>query len=522
MAEPERLEQNKGGFWKTLDERLGFSRLAYRVPKYANSLPYMLGGTALGCFVILALTGIYLAQFYNPSTPSAAYQSIVYIMIQAPFGAFIRSMHYWAANAFILIILLHLIRVFISGSYKKPREFTWLTGLLLFALALGFYFTGSVLKQDQEAVEALTHNIGVGELLGGIGTWFTSGFAVSVSLVTRVLFAHITILVFFFLAVLALHLYLIKLHGISQKPTFDAVSRSTEGEGESRFTAHLKRLTGYALLLFAVLGVLAILFPAPLGTPGVYGVEVAKPPWPFLPFYGMEDYFGFTAIIWGPAVLFILLAIAPFIDRGPYLSPRRRKGMMIYGALILVTLISLGLEANFHKVEMPATGFAPPRTQVSLFAPLVPVAFAHNIPMVTVTPGTLTPGQTLTISADGMKENGMYLLSIENESSTLQLGSAEVTQGNDSFDADFVLPSSTPSGSYVAKVVHEPDGSTFYSLSEFAVFPPNLATAPSAVGEPSTATVPLRSGTTPIELTIIIIAIALAALFGTILVRTKP
>lgn len=504
--------EKKAGFWRALDDRLGFSRLAYRVPEYANSLPYMLGGTALGCFVILALTGIYIAQFYNPSTPATAYQSVIYIMTQAPFGAFVRSIHYWAANAFILIILLHLIRVFISGSYKKPRELTWLTGLLLFALSLGFYFTGSVLKQDQEAVEALTHNIGIGELLGGIGTWFTSGFAVSVSLVARVLFAHITILVFFFLAVLALHLYLIKLHGISPKPTLDAVSRSTEGEGESRFTAHLKRLTGYALLLFALLGVLAILFPAPLGTPGVYGTEVAKPPWPFLPFYGMEDFFGFTAVIWGPTILFLLLALVPFIDRSPYLSPRRRKGMMVFGAVILAALLGFGLEAYFHKVAAPSMGFLPP---------LAPTAYAHMIPAVTASPGMLAPGDQLTVSGDGMPESGAYTLSIENESSSIALGAAEVAQGNDSFDADFTLPSSTLPGSYVVKAVHEGGDLTYFSLSEFAVFPLNPAATPAAA-EPSAATVPLRTNTTPGELAAIIIVLALAALLGGALVRTKP
>ncbi len=521
MAEPaaEGISRKKTGFWSALDARLGFSRLAYRVPRHANSLPYLLGGTALGSFLILAATGIYIAQFFDPSTPATAYQSIVYIMTKAPFGNFARSLHYWAANAFMLIILLHLIRVFISGSYKKPRELTWLTGLLLFALSLGFYFTGSSLRQDQEAVEALTHNIGIGELFGRIGTWFTSGFAVSVSIVARVFFAHITILIFFFLAVLALHLYLIKLHGISPKVTPDAVTRSTEGEGESRFTEHLKRLAGYALILFAALGVLAILFPAPLGTPGVYGAEVAKPPWPFLPFYGMEDVFGFPAVIWGPTILFTLLALVPFLDRNPYLSPRKRKPMMIYGAVILAALIALGLEGYFNGVPPPGTGWSGQNRSYAFSVPFVSRAYAHMIPTITVSPGTLAPGGRLTVSGDGMPESGVYALSIESNAGTIPLGAVTVAQGNDSFGADFTLPTSIAPGNYLVKAVAG-DNRTVYSLSGFAVLP--AQPQPQSPAVPSGATVTLANDTTPLQLTAILIVLAAAAVGGFVLVRMRP
>lgn len=515
MVEPKKeksrnnQEIKSSAFWNAIDERVGFSRLAYRVPEHANSLPYMLGGLALGCAVILALTGIFLAQFYNPSSPDAAYRSVVYIMTSVPFGNFIRSLHYWAANFFIIIILLHLIRVFVSGSYKRPRELTWLTGLALFALALGLYFTGSVLRQDQEAVEALTHNIGIGELLGGAGAWFTTGFAVNVSIVTRVFLAHVTILGFLFLAVLALHFYLIKLHGISPKVTPDAVSRSTEGEGDSYFTNHLKRLAGYALLLFALLGVLSIIFPAPLGAPGVYGTEVAKPPWPFLPFYGMEDVFGFPAVIAGPSILFLLLALIPFIDRNPYLSWQRRKPMMVFGAVILLALVGFGLEAYFHKIPPPA---------MESFR-FIPRAYAHMIPAITVSPDALAPGGTLSVSADGMPESGTYALGIESDSGTIALGTGSVAPGDDHFETDLALPTSTPPGSYVVKAVNENDGRAFYSLSRITVHP--LQPLIQNAAEPSAAEVPLQNGTTPAELAIVIAVIAITTIGGFALIRGR-
>ncbi len=494
--------------WSALDERLGISRLYYGVPRHANTPPYMLGGVALGCFVILVLTGIILAQFYNPS-PDNAYKSIIYLATMIPFGGFLRSLHYWAANFFIVIILLHLVRVFISGSYKKPREFIWLTGLMLLVLALAFYFTGTVLKQDQEAIEALTHNIGVGELLGGMGLWFTSGFAISIPILARVFFAHITFLVFLFLSFLFIHLYLIKLHGISPAPTPEAISRSTAGEGESNFAGHLKKLLGCNLILFSVLGLMALVFPDPLGTPGVVGAELTKPPWPFLPFYGMEDFFGFKAVIFGPAILFMLLALIPFIDTNPYLHPAKRKPIMVLGGLILATLLLFGAEAYLHKTETMKEGLFWPIKDNSF---LVQNAYAHMIPAITVKPDKILAGDKFTVNADGLQESGKYFISIEGTVSSFELGNMEVENGGDSFDTEFTVPLSAPSGPYVLKVVHENDNATFYSLSEFEILSPPPST--SQTEEPSGLSAPLPNKMTSQETGIIIALLLISFLVG--------
>jgi len=162
-------------FWEKVDERLGLSGLAYPVPEYANSLPYVLGGITLIGFVILIVTGVVLAQFYHPH-PSDAHESVLYIITEAPWGDFIRSVHFWTANLMVVTALLHLIRVFVTGSYKRPREFNWLVGVGLLAVTLGFVFTGTVLKWDQEGVEALAHNWEIGELLGLWGVWFTGAW----------------------------------------------------------------------------------------------------------------------------------------------------------------------------------------------------------------------------------------------------------------------------------------------------------------------------------------------------------
>lgn len=336
--------QSNSTFWNALDERLGISGLAYPVPEHANSLPYLLGGITLVGFVILIATGVLLAQFYHPH-PANAHDSVIYIITEAPFGDFIRSLHFWAANLVVITAMLHLIRVFVSGSFKRPREVNWLVGLGLLALTLGFVFTGTILKWDQEGVEALAHNREIGELLGSFGTWFTNEFTVSVPLLTRLYLAHVSLLPIIFTLLVLVHLYLIKHHGISRQATIDATSDTTQELGSSRFTVHLRKLVGYGFFLLAIEAALALLLPAPLGQAGVSGAEVTKPPWMFLPFYPLEDVFGIQGLLLGGVVVFGLLALVPFLDRSRWLSPRKRRWLMIAGSILLLVLLALGISA---------------------------------------------------------------------------------------------------------------------------------------------------------------------------------
>ena len=140
-----------------LNERLGLQGLAYAVPEHANSLPYILGGITLSGFVILFITGIYLAQFYHPH-PADAHPSVVYLITSAPLGDLVRSIHFWTAQIVTVTMLLHMLRVLFTGAYKRPREVIWYLCLGLMLITLGLVFTGSVLKFDQEGLEALVHN----------------------------------------------------------------------------------------------------------------------------------------------------------------------------------------------------------------------------------------------------------------------------------------------------------------------------------------------------------------------------
>ena len=245
-------------------------------------------------------------------------------------------------------VLLHMGRVFVTGSYKRPREANWLIGLGLLAVTLGLVFTGTVLKWDQEGYEALGHNIEIGNLLSAFGFWFSTDFAVTLPIFGRLYIAHIVILPGLGVLLLIAHFLLVKHHGISPLP---AESDAAIGAGPapardgSTFTVHLVRMAGFGLLILGAASVLALVWPAGLGPRPVPGIEVTKPPWMFLPFYPFEDWFGLAALLWVPIVLFGALALVPFVDRSRYRSPRRRRLIVGLGLIVAIVAVLLVIYA---------------------------------------------------------------------------------------------------------------------------------------------------------------------------------
>lgn len=322
------------------------AELNYREPAYANRLIYMFGGITLAAFLILGASGAYLTQFYNP-TVEGAHASILKSVANIPLFDFTRSLHFWVANLVILLLILHIARVFVTGSYKKPRTLTWLTGVTLLAVTITYIFVGSVLKWDQEAVEAFGH---VQESLGLFGVQIGLTNA-GVPVMTQLYAWHITILYMMLFGLLIIHLMLIKAKGISPQAHKAAVAEVTAGRGQSRFLIHLRRLSGYSLLFLAIASLLAIAFPAPIGQPGILEQEVTRPLWMFWPFYGLEDIFGLKGLVWGMVGFFIALALIPFIDRNPHIHWAKRKPIMAFGLIFLAVVIGLGVYSRLQPAE---------------------------------------------------------------------------------------------------------------------------------------------------------------------------
>ena len=308
-----------------LVERTGWKGLTYPVPVHANKIWYLMGGISFVGFFILFVTGIYMAQFYN-AQPSEAQQSVVYLITGVPLGDLIRSIHFWTAQVVTVTVIPHFLRILVTAAYKKPRELNWYVGLDLLVITFGAVYTGSVLKYDQEGLEALQHAKEAGGLMGALGAFSTSEFSRSVSLLTRFLTVHTSILPLAFALLIGIHIYLINQHGISPQATADATARKTKGEGESRFDLHLRSMAGYGLILLALVLILGLIFPAPLGQPGVPGAEVTKPWWMFVWLFPAEAAMGARVLIVIPSILAGLLFLVPIVDRSPHLSPLNANG----------------------------------------------------------------------------------------------------------------------------------------------------------------------------------------------------
>lgn len=211
------------GNW--LDERFGWRNVwelvfLRKIPK-VNWL-YTLGSATLFLAIMQIFTGILLTIYYVP-TPDHAYDSVQYISTQIPAGWLIRGLHHWGASAMVVLTLIHMLRVILYGSYKYPREVTWITGVLLLLVVMGFGFTGYLLPWDQKAYWATTVGTRIASVAPGIGDWLLrvmrGGQELTAVTLARFFGVHVWVLPTALLLLISIHLYLIIRIGISAVPT---------------------------------------------------------------------------------------------------------------------------------------------------------------------------------------------------------------------------------------------------------------------------------------------------------------
>lgn len=213
------------GNW--LDTRLGWrgvwSAIFLRKVPHVNWL-YTLGSATLFVAVLQIVTGILLTLYYVP-TPDHAYDSVVYITTQVPAGWFVRGLHHWGASAMVVLTVLHMLRVFFYGAYKFPREITWLTGVVLLLIAVGFGFTGYLLPWDQKAYWATTVGTNIAAVAPGVGPLIMrimrGGEDLSAVTLARFFGVHVWVLPGALLTLVAIHMYLVVKIGISAPPAKD-------------------------------------------------------------------------------------------------------------------------------------------------------------------------------------------------------------------------------------------------------------------------------------------------------------
>ncbi|MBQ1016808.1 cytochrome bc complex cytochrome b subunit [Micromonospora sp. D93] len=276
---------------RALDDRLRLSPLARKAlaKVFPDHWSFMLGEIALYSFVALILTGVYLTLFFDPSsadrvyhgsyapmdgsTTSAAYASTVRLSWDVRAGLLIRQTHHWAALIFVAAILVHLVRIFFTGAYRKPRELNWLVGVTMLALALANGFTGYSMPDDLLSGLGLRIIVSVVESIPLVGSWLVflglGGEFPSEEMIPRMFVSHVLLVPAVLVALVSAHLAMI----VRQKHSQFAGPGRTEHNvvGSRLFPSYTLR----SLALFA--WVLAVLFA--LG-----GLVQINPVWIYGPF----------------------------------------------------------------------------------------------------------------------------------------------------------------------------------------------------------------------------------------------
>jgi menaquinol-cytochrome c reductase cytochrome b subunit len=177
---------------------------------------YTLGSATLFLITLQFLTGILLLFYYVPTTDDA-WDSIYYIMNSVYFGQLIRGIHFWSANALILVIGLHMVRTFLSASYKAPREMNWVVGVFLILITTILAFSGYALRWDQEGFWAWEVGVKIASYTPLVGDWaitaLLGGDTIGPATLSRVFAIHVWLLPAALAPLIGIHLYLLRKHG---------------------------------------------------------------------------------------------------------------------------------------------------------------------------------------------------------------------------------------------------------------------------------------------------------------------
>jgi cytochrome b-561 len=353
--------------YRWLDDRLDMDEAEeYAGKAFPAEDSFLLGEVALFCFVMLALTGIFLAFFFEPSTSSttyegsvakfqgedlpAAFASVLQITYDVPFGMFIRRFHHWAAHLFVASIGLHMLRVFFTGAYRNPREPNWIVGVGLAILAMGAAYTGYALPFDEFAATATGIGYNVAKSIPVLGEPLSKvvfgGEFPSSATIPRLYFLHVFVIPALIAIGLAVHMGIL----IRQKHTeaqregdVDSTGHHVEQSDDSvvvGLPAFPNQAAVSAVVFFLTLATLSLVagfLPVhniaeygpnnPAGTPALimpdwffmwlYGFLKLLPTWLSfdIPLVGIHVSTEFIGGIGLPGLLFAIIFAWPFIDR---------------------------------------------------------------------------------------------------------------------------------------------------------------------------------------------------------------
>jgi quinol-cytochrome oxidoreductase complex cytochrome b subunit len=369
-------------------------------PKSVTKFSYTL---ALGWFsaflaVVLGITGFILMFFYTPST-RLAYYDILNLVGNVPFGLLLRNLHRLGAELMVAIVMLHMLRVYFTGSYKQPRSFNWTVGLILLLVTWLFSYSGYLLPWDQLAYWAVTIGTSMVEAIPVVGTQLQQlllgSASVGQSALIRFYALHVIILPLALIFLFGVHYHKVVRQGISKPPSVEAGEREDKKRIAFLPDIFSRETMWVMVVLLAMVVSVMTFFQAPLedhADPNLTPLH-STAPWYFLWVQGLiklPDIFGGIIegkFIYGviiPGLVIGLLFLVPYIDRNPSRRPQDRKlaiGIGIVAIILWVILTYMGTPA--YKAQ------APPAEEIALeFVPGDREGRIHEIPWEELEPGT--------------------------------------------------------------------------------------------------------------------------------------
>jgi len=288
------------------------------VPNHLKKWWFCLGGTPAYLFVVQIVTGILLALYYQPA-PATAYESIRYITEEATYGWFLRSMHKWAATLMIATMILHQMRVYFTGAYRRPRELNWVIGMCLLMATLLTGFTGYSLVFEQLSYWGATVAANISDAVPLVGRFakqmLLGGDEYNARTLSRLYILHAAVLPTTIVMLVICHIAQVRMHGVTEFHDPD------EPPGKPRhfnfFPDHVLSELIIGLVLMIVLSALATVLPAtmgpradPLTTP-----EVIKPEWFFYVSFRWLKLFSLSFAVLSSGFIVATMFVWPWVDQ---------------------------------------------------------------------------------------------------------------------------------------------------------------------------------------------------------------
>jgi len=295
---------------------------------------FVLGSILLFLLALQLISGSVLAMYYV-AAPDHAYDSVRYVTDHVRFGGFVRGLHFFGASFIVIAAVAHMARVITFGSYKHPREVTWLTGVALLLVIMAFALTGYLLPWDQKAYWATTVTINIARSAPVFGepiaAMMRGGSQLGALTLLRWYATHVLLLPAALGLLVVAHLYLMRRHGISGPVT------PRPGAPTPFYPYHAIRDTLAVAAVFACLITLAATIRVPLDgmADPSDATYVPRPEWYFLSLFQLLKYFPgrlepvATMVI--PGAVVALVALLPFLDRRPERRPAKRRLVMVEG-----------------------------------------------------------------------------------------------------------------------------------------------------------------------------------------------